>query len=337
MAEYHPLRTEDHDPTTSSYAELNAQAESRARECKIASVPNLSHVKLSDYESVYEPSDDTYLLLDAIGLDVDLGIYDGGGGGGAWGGKLQEEEEEEGGGGGEGRRRRHRRDDELERGDGGPERHDDVNNVNDDDDDVETITTLEIGCGTGVPTVYLGMRLREEDENTSRRRRRRRRVITHHVTDVNPNAIRIANLTAMRNGIPPSEFRARVCDLASDVINELDDGGGVVDVLIFNPPYVPTPNDEVGRDDGITACWAGGINGRVVLDRALPQLARLLSYPNGVAYVVVVDDNYPEEISRLMYERYGIVVIPWLRRRARNEYLTILRMTTTREYNMHRE
>ena len=102
-------------------------------------------------------------------------------------------------------------------------------------------------------------------------------------------------------------------------------------MLIFNPPYVPTPNDEVGSD-GIEASWAGGVDGRVVLDRALPQIARLLSYPRGVAYVVVVDDNYPEEVCRIMTERYGILTIPWLRRRARNEYLTILKMTTTREY-----
>ena len=44
-----------------------------------------------------------------------------------------------------------------------------------------------------------------------------------------------------------------------------------VDILIFNPPYVPTPADEVGSK-GIEAAWAGGEDGRVVIDRFLPLL-----------------------------------------------------------------
>ena len=35
-------------------------------------MPSLSHLGLRDYDNVYEPSDDTYLLIDAIGLDVEI-------------------------------------------------------------------------------------------------------------------------------------------------------------------------------------------------------------------------------------------------------------------------
>jgi len=281
MAEYHPLRTADQEPKTDEFASFNAAAERRARECRSAVMPSLSHLNFRDYDVVYEPSDDTYLLIDAIGYDVD----------------------------------------EMEQNEG-------------DDDTIlysAIQSTLEIGCGTGTPTVYLAKRLRGirgDEKETNVEGTNINKNCVHYVTDINPDAIRIAKATAESNGISTAHFQAIQCDLASQLLEHLE---GKVDVLIFNPPYVPTPDDEVGSS-GIEASWAGGSNGRVVLDRALPQIARLLAFPHGVAYVVTVDDNYPEQISQTMDELYGIKVVPWLRRRAHNEYLTIQRITPTRPF-----
>lgn len=283
MAEHHPLRTADQEPKTAEFASLNTAAERRAKECRSAVMPSLRHLNFRDYDRVYEPSDDTYLLIDAIGYDVDAVEQSEGDDGGMLRSNMQQ--------------------------------------------------SVEIGCGTGTPTVYLAKRIRgircdEKESSVEDASSDNNKTCVHYVTDINPDAIRIAKATAESNGIPTEHFHAVQCDLASQLVDQLE---GKVDVLIFNPPYVPTPDAEVGSS-GIEASWAGGSNGRVVIDRALPQIARLLAFPHGVAYVVTVDDNFPEQISQTMNDLYGIRVVPWLRRRAHNEYLTIQRMTPTRPY-----
>lgn len=44
-----------------------------------------------------------------------------------------------------------------------------------------------------------------------------------------------------------------------------------MDVILFNPPYVPTPDEEISGC-GIEASWAGGTDGRVIIDRSLPVI-----------------------------------------------------------------
>lgn len=74
-----------------------------------------------------------------------------------------------------------------------------------------------------------------------------------------------------------------------------------VDLLVFNPPYVPTPTSEVGSH-GIEASWAGGKDGREVLDRILDSIPNLLRPQGGCMYLVAVNENLPEDICARMRE-----------------------------------
>ena len=51
--------------------------------------------------------------------------------------------------------------------------------------------------------------------------------------------------------------------------------GQAVDILVFNPPYVPTSDDEAGAAQhgaGIAGSWAGGADGMQVTDTLLRQV-----------------------------------------------------------------
>lgn len=88
--------------------------------------------------------------------------------------------------------------------------------------------------------------------------------IVYFTTDINPHACSATRKTGLHNGIPNVEPVQTT--LASSLLPRLYHA---VDVLCFNPPYVVTPPEEVGGQ-GIEAAWAGGIDGRQVIDEMLP-------------------------------------------------------------------
>ncbi|KAM5355692.1 hypothetical protein ACJ41O_002338 [Fusarium nematophilum] len=91
---------------------------------------------------------------------------------------------------------------------------------------------------------------------------------------------------------------------------------GVIDVLIFNPPYVPTPemparpeafaaDDLAGRakpsfdDDSylLALSYAGGQDGMETTHRLIDALPHTLSR-RGCAYILLCAQNKPEEVKR---------------------------------------
>ncbi|XP_067298980.1 methyltransferase N6AMT1 [Pseudorasbora parva] len=163
---------------------------------------------------------------------------------------------------------------------------------------------LEVGSGSGVVSAFLASVLGSE--------------VLYLCTDVNPAAAQCTLQTSQRNLI---QLQPVVTDLVQCLLPRLD---GKVDVLVFNPPYVVTPSEEVGGR-GIQASWAGGRRGREVMDRFFPIIPQLLS-DHGLFYLLTVSDNDPEEIVSLL-GKSGLNGLECLTRQAGREKLSVLRFS----------
>ncbi|XP_073890280.1 methyltransferase N6AMT1 isoform X3 [Macaca fascicularis] len=86
----------------------------------------------------------------------------------------------------------------------------------------------------------------------------------------------------------------------------------------------PDPLIKVGSH-GIEAAWAGGRNGREVMDRFFPLVPDLLS-PRGLFYLVTIKENNPEEILKIMKTK-GLQGTTALSRQAGQETLSVLKFT----------
>ncbi|XP_075211226.1 uncharacterized protein LOC142318557 [Lycorma delicatula] len=158
---------------------------------------------------------------------------------------------------------------------------------------------VEVGSGSGVIITALSNALGNS---------------THCIaTDINFSACVTTCKTSTYNN-------AQVDVLETDLTQGLKDG--VVDILVFNPPYVLTEPDEIsGR--GLQRAWAGGCKGRQVMDRLFPLLPTLLS-SNACFYLVVIEENCPEEISSVMLD-LGFESSVLQSRKVRGEQLSVMK------------
>jgi release factor glutamine methyltransferase len=243
-----------------------------------APVPDLSHLSYKAYDNVYEPSHDSYLLIDAIFNEKEF---------------FQKHF--------------------LNAPTTTVTTTVTTNNNN------NQINCVEIGPGTAIATITLHNTLKDlKLQNTTS---------SFVMIDVNPVAVETARSTCELNGV--TNYRVLHGDLVSPI-----EKNNKVDVLLFNPPYVPTPSEEVGGDS-ISAAWAGGNKGREVLDRLLPDLNSLLSN-RGVFYLIAVDENdVPELKERLAKDEFSCDIL--MQKREKNENLMVLKIMRIKKVEKEEE
>ena len=95
------------------------------------------------------------------------------------------------------------------------------------------------------------------------------------------------------------------------------------DLIVCNPPYVATIEDETKHSD-IFASWAGGVHGRNLTDILIENLPQLLS-DHGCAYIVVEQCNRPQEV-KAKAEEMNFSAEFVLSRKAGREFLQILKI-----------
>lgn len=156
---------------------------------------------------------------------------------------------------------------------------------------------LEIGSGNGVITTALGSHLS----------------LTCFTTDINIKACNATRNTGLLNKVQVEP----VCmDLASHFRPFL------FDILIFNPPYVLTDSEEI-IGTGLSRAWAGGIDGREIIDKLLPQMKNILS-ESGIFYLLLLKENKPDEVAAIL-EKFGFQHKIIKEKKILGEYLYIVR------------
>lgn len=200
-----------------------------------------------DFEKVYQPAEDTFLLLDALEKDLDY----------------------------------------LERS----------GNV-----------CLEVGSGSGTIITAMSKTLKGP-----------RLMIA---TDVNPEACKTTKKCAIYHN--QRDIQIIRTNLAESLVDRMRHQ---VDVLIFNPPYVPTdPEEKLETSKEIQLSWAGGDRGRRLTDQFLrTYVPQMMNKPNGVAYLIALEQNNVPELLDFLAKDHKIQGSIVIQRKAGLEMLFVIK------------
>ena len=134
---------------------------------------------------------------------------------------------------------------------------------------------LEIGCGSGIISLICA---REGGKETQVRG-----------VDINPEAVECAKANAKRNNINAEFIES---NLFEKVPKTKFNG------IVFNPPYLPTEEEEKIEGE-LNHAFDGGIDGRVVLERFLNEFSDYLDEDGVVLLVQSSLNDFDRTIERL--------------------------------------
>jgi len=162
---------------------------------------------------------------------------------------------------------------------------------------IKPTNIVEVGCGSGVVITSLSSLLKNK--------------CACYAIDINPSACLATAKTASLND---ASVECLNMNLLSNFKTSL------FDIILFNPPYVVTESSELGP--GLQSAWAGGINGREVIDKFLLNLRNMLT-ERGVCYMIAIKENKPDEIREIM-SNLGFKTRIIKERKILGEYLYVL-------------
>ncbi|KAI1780058.1 putative methylase [Hypoxylon cercidicola] len=194
---------------------------------------------------------------------------------------------------------------------------------------------VEVGPGSGVVIAFVNAHAQVVFGS--------RNVLTAAV-DVNGYACKATNETARKAAIENAATHGRFFGaFQGDLVEPLK--GQSVDVVIFNPPYVPTP--ELPKQPGqvdlpqvdtkptfdedsymLSLSYAGGKDGMEITDRLINKLPEVLS-SRGCAYILLCAQNRPEEVKeriRSLGDAWKVATVGSSGKQAGWERLQIIRI-----------
>lgn len=113
--------------------------------------------------------------------------------------------------------------------------------------------------------------------------------------DLNPYAVRCAKANSALNSI-----RGKMVFLQADLFSAFQQNA-LFDLVTFNAPYLPAAESEA--DSWMVRAWAGGANGRQVIDRFIAQVSFHLKPGGRVLLMQSTLANVEETLC--MFEKLG--------------------------------
>lgn len=167
---------------------------------------------------------------------------------------------------------------------------------------------LEIGSGSGIVITALAVALKKHN--------------VHFIAiDINPDACKATKRTSLINSVDIDVIQMNLLNCIQIQYT--------FDIILFNPPYVVTEYEEVVDDRLVFKTWAGGKNGRQVMEQVFTMIPKILS-DTGLFYLVVIKENDPEYILNVFknLNMFGEIVHE---RKIRGEHLYVLRFRKIKE------